>query len=941
MHMAASSTAGGADSYASALLQNPLLDLYVQDHESGWTALHRALYSGNVSIARALMARDIEDFTNSGGGTHAGGLIKIKARAGNSPFDVYVATVAPRAISSDDGNALIEGVGDDDEENDLPTSIHNGLAAQAALAHPTSIGDELFMFGSNKNLTLGFGDEDDRHFPERILLKRPDVLLEAFSREHSKRFPKVSSPFAGDDGQDTRRLPAAVEFKSMQIQQVELSKLHTAVLTTDPQANLHMCGFGPGGRLGLGDQATRFQFCSILGGGLETRKIVSIGLGQDHTVAVSSTGEVFTWGSNKYGQLGYGVAMASKDEEPMQLTPKQILGSLKREVVVGCSASRTHSVVFTGDSLFTFGKNDGQLGLVDADARSVEQQVTPRKVAASIFANGIKMASAIDKATVFLLENHEVWVFANYGYAKMSFPLSNPNSFIRSSFSAVSRHDGPNHIVKICGGGDTICGLARTGEVFTATVTQKVEQQPQSSGTSAPKIRGVLSAPQRIWSLKKDHMAVHDVDVGQDGSIIICTNSGSVWRRVKRAKIKDSNAVAGASEHKPKDYKFSRTPGLTHISAVRANAFGAFAAIRSDCDVLKTQVQVPPSSLWEDLLHLLPVRDLKPNITRDSSQKAAAFADSTQSNIIADVRQAVLTTKDIGLDLRMLFEKQPSKADSGYDMFIGTSTSETRIPVHRFILMARSSVLRKLLSAAQESRGLQSDLYSVEFGDDGSALLLFSGMDMLSILNLVFYAYTDNVLAVWNLGRQTPRDSSRFRHVRAEVMRLASQLSMPQLERAARLMTNPPRTLHKDLDEAISGSEFLDSGDMQVELEDAKVRVHSALVCQRCPFFQSMFHGRAGGGWLSSRAPGSEEDDRTLTVDLQHVSRTTFSLLVRYLYADVEEELFAHSVAADLDDFMDIVLDVLAVADELMIDRLAHICQKVLGRYGESPLRVT
>ena len=41
LHHAASSTSANASIFALALLEVPSLDLYVQDAESGWTALHR------------------------------------------------------------------------------------------------------------------------------------------------------------------------------------------------------------------------------------------------------------------------------------------------------------------------------------------------------------------------------------------------------------------------------------------------------------------------------------------------------------------------------------------------------------------------------------------------------------------------------------------------------------------------------------------------------------------------------------------------------------------------------------------------------------------------------------------------------------------------------------------------------------------------------------
>jgi hypothetical protein len=50
LHRAASSTAENAVAFAMVLVEHPLVDLYVQDLESGWTVLHRALYFGNITM---------------------------------------------------------------------------------------------------------------------------------------------------------------------------------------------------------------------------------------------------------------------------------------------------------------------------------------------------------------------------------------------------------------------------------------------------------------------------------------------------------------------------------------------------------------------------------------------------------------------------------------------------------------------------------------------------------------------------------------------------------------------------------------------------------------------------------------------------------------------------------------------------------------------------
>ena len=947
LHYISSSIVETASTFALALLDIPVLDLYIQDLESGWTALHRALYHGNVTIARALMDRDSKDTMGYGrvaGNRVAGGLIKIKDREGNSPFDVFGATITNRILHHGMGIPLLNaGTEEDDYEiaqGDSGDKTEDGSGRKNMIPQVCINGDELFAFGSNKNFTLGFGDEDDRQYPERIALKRPQHLLHRLQAERESQSSTV--PAAGSDRRKTSdrdMLPALIKFQPIIIQDIQLSKLHTAVLTTDPEANLYVCGFGPGGRLGTGDETTRFHFTCIHNGVLAGKKVVSVGLGQNHSIAISSEGEVFTWGSNAYGQLGYSVPSSNaKDEEPIQSLPRQIFGLLKREIITGAAASRIHSVVHTNTSLYTFGKNNGQLGLVDSDARSLELQVTPRKVAASLFSSSISTVSAIEKATVCLLDNHEVWIFANYGYTKMSFPLDGfSNYFLKNSYSATKYDNASNHISKITAGGDTICAMARTGDVFTLVVSQKSESAPVTASTTNPaKIKGALSTPQRVWSLRKSHMAVRDVDVGQDGSVIICTESGSVWKRVKRAKIKTASTSAGDTEYKAKDYKFSRIPGLTRITAVRSNTFGAYAAVRRDCDVLKNQVEVTSNTLWHDLFPLLPFKSLSVAEDSDTEEPVPRFwTPRIKANDPATIRHAVLTSPNLEDTIKVMFATWGQNGPSSTDLKICTSLSDAFIPCHDFIFAARSPVIRQALTQFCESYFFSiSEVLTVEYGKDGSTLISFQGLDFLTILNLVFYIYTDSVVDVWHHTRTQPQSAFRYRQVRTELMRVAGLLEIRGLEHATRLMVQPAKTMHQDIERTILEPQFFETGDVNVELDGATTKVHSALMCQRCPFFEGLFNGRAAGRWLASRRELLQQPEEAIKIDLHHVDASVFALVLRHIYADTGEELFERVISADQDTFLDTILDVMAVANELMLDRLAQICQKVLGRFG-------
>jgi alpha-tubulin suppressor-like RCC1 family protein len=113
--------------------------------------------------------------------------------------------------------------------------------------------------------------------------------------------------------------------------------------------------------------------------------ITSIALAQDHSLALTSGGYILSWGHNRFSQLGYTIdpadrppTMSGKDiDELVQLSPKRIVGPLKKEWVKGLAAGRMASACWTEDALWTWGTNAGHLGYEKA-ANPV--QVVPRKV---------------------------------------------------------------------------------------------------------------------------------------------------------------------------------------------------------------------------------------------------------------------------------------------------------------------------------------------------------------------------------------------------------------------------------------------------------------------------------------------------------------------------------------------------------------------------------
>lgn len=72
-------------------------------------------------------------------------------------------------------------------------------------------------------------------------------------------------------------------------------------------------------------------------------RIVSVAAANKHTAVVSETGEVFTWGCNKEGQLGYGTSNSASNYTP------RLVESLKGKVFTGVAAAKCHTLVLGGD----------------------------------------------------------------------------------------------------------------------------------------------------------------------------------------------------------------------------------------------------------------------------------------------------------------------------------------------------------------------------------------------------------------------------------------------------------------------------------------------------------------------------------------------------------------------------------------------------------------
>lgn len=82
----------------------------------------------------------------------------------------------------------------------------------------------IYTHGFYRNAALGVGDGDDRSHPDHVHIKSKEDLAALSGMNLSFRFTPIHA------------------------RQIQMSKLHTAVVTMEGHGNLRLCGFGSGGR---------------------------------------------------------------------------------------------------------------------------------------------------------------------------------------------------------------------------------------------------------------------------------------------------------------------------------------------------------------------------------------------------------------------------------------------------------------------------------------------------------------------------------------------------------------------------------------------------------------------------------------------------------------------------------------------------------------------
>ncbi|KAJ3347170.1 hypothetical protein HDU83_002330 [Entophlyctis luteolus] len=642
----------------------------------------------------------------------------------------------------------------------------------------------------------------------------------------------------------------SLNFHNPRITKLAMSKYHTVLSTND---GVFSFGFGAGGRLGQGHEETVLlpRMMRTVDEEILKDEVECIAAGPDHTIIVFKTGQVFSCGCNKWGQLGYATDMTGDTMQASLLLKEVSCGALKKVKVVGAAASKYHSAVFSNTGLlFVWGWNVGQMGV-----QGPPTQLTPRKVT-SIPYCGIVEISATNNATAILTNRGEIFVLANHDIKRISIE---------------------SNVVKIISGNHQFAGVTEKGSVFLWS-SPSIDEEFKSSWQQ---VNFPQSKPVCIWAPQSDVLKAIDVAIGIDSTILVVTKFGHVYSGSRR---KDGNFKESTESKKLKFFKFMRVPCLNNIRNVAASISGSFAALRYD--VLPMTASLSPCSLFNDL------RDM--------------------TGLFIDVK-----------------------------LIIKFESVEYCFTAHRVVLSARSSFFRRMfeesMTKRQESNHVTGDAYVVSDSAYSQNHYVqtftvrffseYSPYAFSSALELLYYGEYQK--KDWNVlppGNAEPQSSSFLKN-QSDFVNLLRLLDIP---------VSAGRLDRDFFSSCLTEDFFRTLSDIVLELADGeRIFCHGYFLAARSPFFRAMLEGYPTESRWNLRRRHIESNlnvTRTVVVaDLSHLSKEVMEIVMRWMYTDGNFDSLAGKLSRpSLAEYLSLLVDVLAAADELLLDRLKDQTSAVL-----------
>ncbi len=281
---------------------------------------------------------------------------------------------------------------------------------------------------------------------------------------------------------------------------------HSLALCSD--GTVFAWGANGAGQLGIGGTSSSMVPVQVSpSGALAGKKVVAIAAGQNHSMALLSTGAVATWGANASGQLGNG-GTAGSTVPTLVITT----GVLSGTTVSAIAAGQNHCLALCANgTLAAWGDNFfGQLGDGSTTASNVPVGVTASgasqltgKTVTTVAAGALHSLALCADGTVAAWGQGSYGQLGNGGFDSI-LPVAITPAQALNGKTVTAIAGGLSHSLILCSDGTlAACGKNGSGELGTGNTTQRNEPWPVNTSAllSGERFTAAFSGPNAVHSL--------------------------------------------------------------------------------------------------------------------------------------------------------------------------------------------------------------------------------------------------------------------------------------------------------------------------------------------------------------------------------------------------------------------------------------------------------
>ena len=474
-----------------------------------------------------------------------------------------------------------------DKDLDLTLGFAPATGAELMIVKNTGL---LFISGQFKNLAHGQEVDlsyngDIYKFVANYYGGTGNDLVLLWQRRWIYSWGSNSDGLLGDTTNVMRRLPVEIVhyggLSGKTVLSVSMGNRHSLALCSD--GSLAAWGGGNNGQLGNGSNTTRSVPTVVdSSGALSGRRVISVAAGSSHSLALCSDGGLVSWGDNSRGQLG--IESVTISSVPVAVNTA---GALSGKSVVSISSSYDHNLALCSDgTVVAWGNNNyGQLGNTTTTTSSLPVLVDATGVLAgktvvSVSAGSSHSIAVCSDGTVAAWGYNGSGRLGNNSTTNSSVPVMVDATGVLAGKTVVAVSAGGSHSIALCSNGTVASwGGNNYGQLGNNSTTN-------SSTPVAVVVNGVLAGK-----------TVVALSAGNDHNIALCADGTvATWGFGTAGQLGTGNSA---------DYKTPVLVGMSGVpfgktTSIKAGAFGCMVVSAQPLGTRLSGLSLSEGKLWPD-----------------------------------------------------------------------------------------------------------------------------------------------------------------------------------------------------------------------------------------------------------------------------------------------------------------------------------------------------